>query len=318
MPQPTAILGAPTAIGISPYRDGGARRLDLTPGALRELHLVERLRAHDLGDVTSDVPYRDRERPEGRVRNEDDVVAYSQALGSRIAEVSARHEFVVLLGGDCSILLGVLAGLRRARGAVGLAYIDAHADFASLEESPSRSACSMNLALAVGRGYDGPLSHLAADSALVEERHVAHLGRRDEDDTAYGSAALRRSGIADLPARAVRARSPAAAAADALARATAAPGGFWIHLDVDVLDPALMPAVDSPLPDGLSTHELLELARPLIRHPAALGLQLTIYDPTLDPDRRGARLLVDLLAALLGDREAARELRRRDTSALGR
>ena len=129
---------------------------------------------------------------------------------------------------------------------------------------------------------------------------MVHLGRRDEQDPAYGSEALRRSAIADLPAQLVRTRGPEAVTRETLARVTAAPGGFWIQLDVDALDPSLMPAVDSPLPGGLSTGEVKALLVPLVRHPAALGVQLTIYDATLDPQRRAARLLVDLLADALG------------------
>ena len=67
----------------------------------------------------------DVEKPDGRVRNEHDVAAYSLRLGRRIAEVSAGHPFIVLLGGDCTILLGSLVGLRERPRAVGLVYIDA-------------------------------------------------------------------------------------------------------------------------------------------------------------------------------------------------
>jgi arginase len=300
MPRPIAIIGAPTAIGISPHRDGRARQLHLMPEVLRELGLVQRLAAEDFGDVPPAMPYRDVENPDGRIRNEQDVAAYSLRLGRRIAEVSAGQPFIVLLGGDCSILLGSLVGLRQRGPEVGLVYIDAHADFATLKESQSGSACSMNLALAVGRSQRGPIGRLAGESPLVQPRHVVHLGRRDEQDAAYGSEALTRSAIADLPAHLLRARGPEAVARETLARVTAAPGGFWVHFDVDVLDPTVMPAVDSPLPDGLSTAEVKALLEPLVKDPAALGLQLTIYDPTLDPQRHAARLLVDLLAEALG------------------
>lgn len=75
-------------------------------------------------------------------------------------------------------------------------------------------------------------------------------------------------------------------------------GGFWIHLDVDVLNPAAMPAVDSPEPGGLMPAELVRLLTPLVTHPRALGLSVTIYDPALDPDRSCAREIVKLLEAL--------------------
>jgi arginase len=79
--------------------------------------------------------------------------------------------------------------------------------------------------------------------------------------------------------------------------------GFWIHLDVDVINPAVMSAVDSPEPGGLMPDELVQLLGPLVRHPQALGLDVAIYDPALDPDRSCARRLVALLANLLGQPE---------------
>jgi arginase len=75
--------------------------------------------------------------------------------------------------------------------------------------------------------------------------------------------------------------------------------GFWIHLDADVLDPTVMPAVDSPDPGGLSLDTVAELLLPLVRHPKSLGLELTIYDPGLDPDGSCARRLAALLECVL-------------------
>jgi arginase len=75
--------------------------------------------------------------------------------------------------------------------------------------------------------------------------------------------------------------------------------GFWIQIDADVLNPAVMSAVDSPEPGGLMPGELISFLAPLVGHPRALGLSLTIYDPALDPDRSCARQLVSLLEALL-------------------
>jgi arginase family enzyme len=77
--------------------------------------------------------------------------------------------------------------------------------------------------------------------------------------------------------------------------------GFWIHVDADVLDPAELPAVDSPTPGGLKLDELAELLTPLVRHPGALGLELTIYDPGLDPDRTSGARLAALLQRVLHD-----------------
>jgi arginase len=298
-PRPLAIVGAPSSIGIRPHDDGGIRRLDLAPRVLRDLHLVERLAAHDHGDVDPP-PYHDFMRPAGRPRNEEGVAVYSRALAERIAAASANGAFVLVLGGDCSIILGNLLGLRHSqRGPIGLAYVDAHADFGTPEESRTGSAASMCLALAVGRG-DTPLARLGGEEPLVHAANVVLIGRRDHAEPWYGHEALHASKILDLPHAAVREHGTAGAsraALDRLARAELA--GFWIHFDADVLDPSVMPAVDSPVSGGLGIEELADLLTPLIHHPKALGLELTIYDPTLDPDRTCAARLVALLEQAL-------------------
>ena len=84
--------------------------------------------------------------------------------------------------------------------------------------------------------------------------------------------------------------------------------GFWIQLDVDVLNPAVMPAVDSPVPGGPMPARLLEVLTPIVHHPRALGLSLTIYDPALDPDRSSARRLVQMLETLFASRTGERRL----------
>jgi arginase len=299
MNRPVAIVGAPSSIGIRPYDSGEARHLDRAPGAFRKLRVVERLGAVDLGDVVPPA-YRDYVRPPGRARNEPEVAAYSASLGKRVATAAEGGRFVVLLGGDCSIVLGALLGARRAaRGGIGLAYVDGHADFATPGESRTGSVASMCLGLAVGRG-DTPLARLAGSSALVESKDVALLGRRDATDPWYGHQALAASEILDLPDEALRARGFTASATDSLTRlASPSLRGFWVHVDVDVLNPIEMPAVDSPEPGGPTLEEIVDLLAPLVRHPRALGLELTIYDPALDPDRSCAERLVTLLETLL-------------------
>jgi arginase len=75
------------------------------------------------------------------------------------------------------------------------------------------------------------------------------------------------------------------------------PAGFWIHLDVDVLDDAIMPAVDYRLPGGLGWDELTAVLRVAVASDRAAGLDVTIFNPTLDADGRIASALVDALVA---------------------
>jgi arginase len=237
------------------------------------------------------------------VRNEQELVVYSRLLGQRVGEALdlPGQPPLVLLGGDCSIVLGSLLGASSRGARIGLVYVDAHADFATPPESTTGSAAGMCLAMAVGRG-DSPLSVLAGAAPLVRPTDVALIGRRDGHDTAAGHSALAASGILDLGCAELIERGPLWAAEAALARvATDGVDGFWIHLDADVLDSAIMPAVDSPEPDGPSLENVATLVRTLTRHPAALGLQLTIYDPALDTDGACAARLVNLLASVFAD-----------------
>jgi arginase len=301
MIRPIALVGAPSSIGIRPYDDGNARRLDLAPHALREQALAARIGARDFGDVLPP-PYRDFVRPPGRPRNENGVAAYSRDIAARVAAAANDDAFVLLLGGDCSIVLGALLGVHRpGRSRMGLIYVDAHADFATPESSRTGSAASMCLALAVGRGNTS-LARLNGDAPLVRDEDVVVIGRRDDwDEPWYGEDVLRASPVLDLTHATVRERGAEPSAHAALERlARPEVHGFWIHVDADVLDPRVLPAVDSPEPNGLQLDELAQLLTPLVRHPRALGLEVTIYDPALDPDRTSAARLADLLEQVLG------------------
>jgi len=298
MDRAIAVVGAPSSIGIRPYDDGEARYLHRAPAVLRERGLIERLDALDLGDVAPP-PYRDYVRPPNGARNEEQVLRYSRSLAERVAAATAYGRFGLVLGGDCSIVLGcLLAAKRTAGGAVGLAYVDAHADFATPEESRTGSVASMSLALASGRG-DSPLARLTGRAPLVRGGHIALLGRRDAAEAWYGHAALASSSILDLRDHELLTQDFGDLAAASVGRVAADVRGFWIQLDADVLNPAVMWAVDSPEPGGPMPNELVSLLEPLVRHPRALGLSVTTYDPALDPDRSCARQLVSFLVTLL-------------------
>ena len=289
-PRPVAILGAPSNLGLKPYNDSGeARGVDQTPRVLRELGLVERLGARDLGDIAAP-PYRDFVRPPGGTRNEAEIADYSHALANAIRANARDGEFLLILGGDCSILLGTLLGF----GPCGLAFLDGHCDFATPAISSTGGAAGMDLAFAVGRGGNR-LARLG--SPLIAEGDVCAMGRKDlADEPYYGADSMRHSAVLDLPWETIAARGAESVAAEALARVANAGRGFVIHVDADVLDPAVMPAVDSPEPGGMGLDTLGELLALLARHPRALALQLTVYDPRLDPTRVCGRRVVELLA----------------------
>ena len=116
MRRAVAVLDAPSSIGLRPHHETGApQEVNRGPGVLRELGVIERLNATDLGEVLPP-RYQDFTRPPGKARNEAGVASYSRSLSKRIAEGLEDDRFVVVLGGDCSIVLGCLLGARNARG----------------------------------------------------------------------------------------------------------------------------------------------------------------------------------------------------------
>ena len=228
------------------------------------------------------------------VLNGKGIAAYSVALADVVADVLTRDRFPLVLGGDCSILLGCLAGARR-RGRVGLLFLDGHADFYQPEAEPTGEAASMELGFATGRG-PSLLTDIDGPGPLVCDSDVVVVGHRDHAVAARnGSRPLARS-IAAFELGAVRSLGATGTARRAVAEPTRP---FWIHLDVDVLDDRLMPAVDYRMPGGLGWEELEVILGAALKSGRAVGLDVTIMNPRLDPDRSLTRELREFLSRVL-------------------
>lgn len=291
-----AVLDAPSNLGLRPPSPGVVPGTYKAPGALRDHRLLDRLGAWDAGCVTP--PRYDRQgwRPGDGVAHAPQIAAYSRRLADRITTLLDAGRFPLVLGGDCSILLGTGLALRR-RGRFGLAFLDGHSDFRHPGNSAVvGAAAGEDLALVTGRGAT-EVTDLDGLRPYVRDDDVAVLGIRDDDEYSAelaGTAVVVRH-VADL--RTAGAAASARAALDRLERTEL--DGFWVHVDADVLDPGIMPAVDSPDPGGLGFDELAPVLRALCASPRCVGLQLTVFDPDLDPDGRLAADLVDLLTGVL-------------------
>ena len=156
----------------------------------------------------------------------------------------------------------------------------------------------MDLALVSGRG-PSIVTNLEGRRPLVRDDDVVVFAFRDaEHAAAEGSQPLPATVHAmDLASVRQQGAANAAAAALTLLERRDGPVGFWIHLDADVLDDAIMPAVDYRLPDGLSWEELSTVLRVAVASPRAVGMEVTIFNPTLDSDGVIARRLADALVA---------------------
>jgi arginase len=290
MRRPIILLDAPSNLGLRPPAEGvvpGAYKL---AGALRDQKLLSRLGAIDSGVLTPP-RYVSAHRP-GEDRNGAAIAAYSRRLADRLGANPAGFQLV--LGGDCSILIGICLHLSR-KGRYGLLFLDGHSDFRHPENFPPiSSAAGEDLAIVSGRG-DPRLSGLAGDRPMMNLDDVVLAGVRPKDPALPE---LRRLGAHVLTSDDLQDQSPDDAAAHVLERLTAPTlDGFWVHFDVDVIDAAEMPAVDCPEPNGPSMAYIAAFLRAVISNETAGGMNVTIYDPDLDEDGAIASRLADLIVA---------------------
>jgi arginase len=285
-----AVIDAPSVLGLRP---SGVEHL---PEALKAAGLLAGLNAEYAGRVEP-LPYNPRRDPETLILTPDALRAYSLRLAAAVTGVLQQGKFPLVLGGDCSNIIGIMLTLRRA-GRYGLFFIDGHADFYQPEAEPTGEVASMDLAIVSGRG-PAVLTDIDGLKPLVRDKDIVAFGFRDaEQQREYGSQDIRETAIYAFAFDEVRELGAAVAAEQAagiLWRNAVA--GFWIHLDADVLDDAVMPAVDYRLPGGLSWDELSATLRVLMTTGQAVGVNIGIFNPALDADGSIARGLVSCLVA---------------------
>lgn len=292
-----AVLDAPTNLGLRPPTSTSVPGCAKAPGALRDQGLLARLRARDAGCLTPARYDPGDWRPGDGVCHAPEISTYSVALADRIGAIIDRGEFPLVLGGDCSVLLGSALAMHRlgeaVGGRIGLVFVDGHSDFRHPgNASYVGAAAGEDLALVTGRGQ--------ADLAAIEGRRpyfrdidVVVLGIRAQDEYRLD---LQAAGITTRPVPALRAEG-AARTAQWAHEQLADCAGYWVHIDVDVLDPAVMPAVDAPDPGGIAFAELEILLAGLVDTPHCLGVELTVFDPDYDPDGSYAAEIVNTVVA---------------------
>ena len=293
------LLDAPSNLGLRPPRQGHEPGVWRLPQALRAHGLPDRVQAQEAGTVAR-LSYSPEANAATGFRNGPRIADYSRQLADRIGVLVDEKRFPLVLGGDCSILLGGTLALRR-RGRYGLCFIDGHNDFSYARDPKWRgsySAAGLDLALATGHGPDA-LTSLDRLKPYVREEDVAALGVQydAEDNSFFDVASFRNSRITTFEADTIRARGAKKCAEKALAHVTRPElKGFWVHLDADVLHESIMPAVDSPNENGITFAQLTDLLRVLLASSHAIGMEVTIFDPELDPKGEYAAALVEALA----------------------
>ena len=273
----------------------------LAASALRDAGLVEAFSSHDVVVSTDlDLPTADRGRgADTSLINEQALIGLTDLLNQRIGEALRAGRFPVVYGGDCSTLFGIVTGLGDVLGEVGLVFVDGHEDTMPLDVSEDGEAANAEIGLLLGltgRLLAGPLrDRLPA----LQPQGLAVLGPRDEAwRRQFNVGSLRDVGVWLRSEREVAA-DPAGAGRQAVEHVTSFASRWWLHVDLDVLDPGVFAAQGLPdvadEPGGLTWRELRELLVAAVALGACLGWSIAIYDPDQDPNRDDARRIVHLV-----------------------
>jgi arginase len=301
------MTGALTVIGVPCSAGAHHGGLERGPAALRAAGLLDRLRragceVSDAGDLTPRVFTADPAHP--RARNRDAVVQACRDVAVAAGKVIAGGGIPVLLGGDCSITVGAVAGCLAQRPDTGVLYLDGDADLRTPQTTIAGNFDGMVIAALLGRGDPGYIS-LAGPAPMLPPQRLAILGYDDTDIDP------RERHLLDLPLSHADDRQvaadPAGAAAAARQHVEASASAIMVHFDVDAVDSADLPLANYPHHGkGLTFDAAMTVLAELCASPAFAGLVLTEVNPTHDPGGELLSRYIDGVAAALGGSSSSR------------
>ena len=274
------ILGTPFN-GLGTFSD-----IENPAEGLRQANLMSLLETSghivtDLGDL-SGFQCRDIRDDETGINDFDSWLNLSQELSKIVGAMLDRQAFPLLLGGDCRMLIGIFAAFAQRETEVGLVFLDGHADFHSPETSPSGDPADMELAILTGRGPER-ITRIAGKYPLIKDEEVVVYGIRAWDGIGasnievYDRQRMIKNGIEHSVKEGLK---------DFYQKELP----VWLHFDVDVLDPELMPVM-FPEPQGLTFEEAQEFLGFVWASCRVIGMSIACYHPKLDIDgSAGARL----------------------------
>ena len=282
------ILGTPFN-GLGTFSD-----IENPAEGLRQANLMSLLETSghivtDLGDL-SGFQCQDIRDDETGINDFGMWLNLSQELSQMLGGMLDRQAFPLLLGGDCRMLVGIFTAFSQRETEAGLVFLDGHADFHSPETSPSGDPADMELAILTGRGPER-ITRIAGKYPLLKDEEVVVYGIRAWDHIGtsnievYDRQRMIKNGIKHT-------------VKEGLKNFYQKELPVWIHFDVDVLDPELMPVM-FPEPEGLTFEEAQEFLGFVWASGRVIGMSIACYHPKLDIDGSAGAQLVTLVSEVL-------------------
>jgi len=285
-------------IGV-PY-NVGSKGLSLEKGAeaLRNAGIVAALQEFsgvvDFGDIKVALPVADQSDP--KLLNPNQVEVLCRALADKVKAVVAAGCLPFVVGGDCSLLMGIVEGLRSLNLRIGMVYMDAHGDFNTPETTPSGIIGGMDVAIVAGRGPE-KLAAMFGHSPLLPEDNIVLYGVRDLDP--LEAEALAASRVRVYSRERIKAEGVGKTAEAILRHLESKCDCVYLHVDLDVLDESVFSAQGLPVPDGLSKEEFQTTLNVLVKSGKLCGLAMMAFDAAKDADGSQAKRIVELVAEAL-------------------
>ncbi|SDD31305.1 arginase [Paracoccus isoporae] len=299
------LIGAPM--------DEGQRRAGclMGPAAYRVAGLAEVLRAlghtvEDQGDATPAALGEETHANEA-IHHLPEVIGWTNALAAAARDAMPRG-MPIFLGGDHALALGTLSGVAAHAKAVGrplfVIWLDAHSDFHTPATTTSGNLHGTPMAYAAGRAGFAPFPDFPAP---VPGENICMFGIRSVDPAEH--AMLEETEITVNDMRVLDERGIAAPLKEFLDQVQAADGMLHVSLDVDFLDPSIAPAVGTTVPGGTTFREAHLVCEMLHESGRVTSLDLVELNPFLDDRGRTAKLMVDLVGSMMGQKVFDRRTR---------
>jgi arginase len=292
------ILGVPSSAGA---RAVGQENF---PASIREGRLIERLRGAghtvtDYGDTESFKFVPDPRNPKSR--NKTLVTRVCKLVAKSVSRIVTDGAHPIILGGDCTIAIGSVAGIVDVLPNVGLIYLDADTDINTPETTPSGIFDGMVVSHIIGKGLK-ELSHMAKRYPMLREDNVVLFGFDpssgfvDPPEIEF----LKSSPITQFSIEKIRKEGIVTAAKQALKRLKQKADKIFVHFDVDFINGVEMPAKDLLHPDGLTFNDAEKALKIFAESDGFLGMEITEFNPTKDIDHHTTDRLVDLFGSIFG------------------
>ena len=295
------IIGVPQDLGAS------RRGVDMGPSAIRIAGLRQSLehlgysvkdygnvKCHDFEETTH---YKNDFGEDQKLRYLDHVVETAQLVKQKVATTIDDNCFPLVLGGDHSISIGTMAGLKHmTQGKTGVIWVDAHADFNTAKTTVSGNIHGMPFAVHTNRG-DNRLTSIGPSPNLLENKAVL-VGVRDIDPEEGET--LKESSVNVFTMSDIDEQGFANVARQAIKLATQDIDFLHVSFDIDALDPKEAPGTGTPVPGGLTYREAHLLMELVYKSEKLTSMEMVEVNPTLDTKNNTAELAVGLISSALG------------------